>query len=651
MSSYVKSLTAPVRRKTREVRVGHVPIGGHAPIVVQSMTTPSTLDTKATVDQIERLVNVGCEIVRVTTPSMADADNLPNIRCEMKARKLQVPLVADVHFLPKIALKACDYVEKVRINPGNFADKKRFDIKEYTDSEYQAELERIRETFVPIVRRAKENGVALRIGTNHGSLSDRIMNRYGDTPKGMVESAIEFLEIAEDEGFKEMVLSMKASNTQVMIQAYRLLVKRMDELDMTYPLHLGVTEAGDGEDGRTKSAIGIGSLLQDGLGDTIRVSLTEDPEAEVPVARRLADLYGQGPQPSAPDQEISPPWDFYSYNRRNSQVLRGPVFDLGFGKTVRVRSHVRSSDIHALAQAQKIEPQIESLAIEDVEIFRKNESVIKGLKSSVLFRLRQQNVKDVFESGVHFNELSLRPSPGWSTSDYIGKLKDIVKDRPLWMRVGKDADIENLISTWPMFSEHFNVGVEVEGPLLVILARKLVSEMERAKITAPVHLHFRAVPSENEHDVLLRAATEIGSLLCDGIGDSIEASSGHSLEFNHRLAFNILQASRLRMSKTEYIACPSCGRTLFDLQETTARIREKTGHLKGLKIAIMGCIVNGPGEMADADFGYVGSGPGFINLYVGKDCVARKIPQKDADARLIQLIQDHGKWVDPSPSA
>lgn len=654
MKPYTTSLLSPVRRFTRTVKVGDISIGGDHPVAVQSMTTTPTLDTVATVDQVQRLIEVGCPIVRITTPTMAEAENLPNIRAEMTRRGLSVPLVADVHFLPQVALKACEYVEKVRINPGNFADRKRFEVREYSESEYEEELERIREAFVPLLRKAKERGVVLRIGTNHGSLSDRIMNRFGDTALGMVESALEFVRIAEGEDFRDLVLSMKSSNTQVMIQAYRLLVARMNELSMDYPLHLGVTEAGDGEDGRIKSAVGIGSLLSDGLGDTIRVSLTEDPEREVPVAREIVRLYARSPQPVAvPDAtvlEFTPTWDPYSYGRRESTALETGALKLGAGETVRVWTNVPPDDLGAfLLSRGGLDPQPEIVSIEATHRALKPELLASlGPQVSVVLRAGAGTVSDIFSEDVRLDQLSIAPSVAWSSADYMDKLAKMLAGRPLWIRVRRMADIDAGIAFLEASHGRLRTGIEVEGTSLISVGRALAVRLSTLGLSPTIHLHYVAPAGQEEDQTLLQASVEIGSLLCDGIGDSVEVSSLAPVEFNHRLSFNVLQATRLRMSKTEYIACPSCGRTLFDLQSTTARIRNQTSHLKGVKIAIMGCIVNGPGEMADADFGYVGSGPGFVNLYVGKECIERHVPETDADTRLISLIKTHGRWAEPA---
>jgi (E)-4-hydroxy-3-methylbut-2-enyl-diphosphate synthase len=650
---YIPSFLSPVRRLTREVRVGDVVIGGNHPIVVQSMTTHSTLDTEATVNEIRDLVNAGCEIVRVTTPAMSDVENLPNIRSEMKRLGIRVPLVADVHFLPQVARKACEYAEKVRINPGNFADRKRFAVIEYTDGEYGAELERIREAFVPLVRRAKELGVSMRIGTNHGSLSDRIVNRFGDTPLGMVESALEFLRIAGDEGYGDIVLSMKASNPQVMIAAYRLLVARMNELKMDYPLHVGVTEAGEGDDGRIKSAVGIASLLMDGLGDTVRVSLTEDSVNEIPVARRLIELFARPVVPASTlKEDFRPTFDPYAYNRRPADLLSNGVIGVGGKEPVRVRTHVSADRLEEWAfNRANLTPPPESVLFETSrKLFLTGTLRSVDINVAVSLRLGTETPGDLMQGGHRFDELSLVSSPAWAAPDYLKKFQAQLGGRPVWLRVRFESELASAIPALRGFHGKIPAGVELEGSRLVTLGRKAAWEFSKAGISVPIHLHFMAPSNLSEEAGLLKASGELGSLLCDGIGDSIEISSTASVERNHRLSFNILQAARLRMSKAEYISCPSCGRTLFDLQETTARIREKTDHLKGVKIAVMGCIVNGPGEMADADFGYVGSGPGFVSLYVGKECVERRISAVDADRRLIELIKENGKWVDPPAS-
>ncbi|MBI2756587.1 MAG: (E)-4-hydroxy-3-methylbut-2-enyl-diphosphate synthase [Chloroflexi bacterium] len=540
------------RRRAREVQIGSVAVGGNQPIRVQSMTTTRTQDLDATVAQTVRLVDVGCEIVRITAPTVTDAKAIGEIRRRLRARGIQVPLVADIHFSPAAALEAAEHVEKVRINPGNFADQKLFRVREYENHEYRAELERIEERFTPLVRKCKQLGVAMRIGSNHGSLSDRILNRFGDTPRGMVESALEFVRIAARNDYHDIVLSMKASNAKVMIQAYRLLVARMDEEGLEpYPLHLGVTEAGLGEDGRIKSAVGIGALLDDGLGDTVRVSLTEEPEAEIPVAQRLVAPYDAG-LPAArtdlcgPVERIDP----YDYARRPSRAVSlGPI-EVGTSQPVAVLEPPEAAG-------------------------RKGPLDLTGL-------------------------VTLTPPPPW------------------W-----DA---------------------------VRAYRARAAEMALAGDMRPLHLAI-GVPSTDEEEVLLRTASALGSLLCDGLGDSVGLAAPLDNETRERLLFGVLQGSGARITRTEYVSCPSCGRTLFDLQATTERIRSKTSHLQGVKIAIMGCVVNGPGEMADADFGYVGGSPGHVNLYVGKDLVERTVPEAEADERLAALIRQRGRWAEPPEGA
>ncbi|MFZ9964629.1 MAG: (E)-4-hydroxy-3-methylbut-2-enyl-diphosphate synthase [Terrimicrobiaceae bacterium] len=570
----------PGRRPTREVQTGRTAIGGENPVRVQSMLTSDTMDTAACVRETLGLVNAGCEIVRITAPTVKDARNLENIRAELLKTGCDVPLVADIHFKPEAALEAAKWVEKVRINPGNFADSKKFNIREYTDEEYAAEIGRIRERFAPLVELCQQRGISMRIGTNHGSLSDRIMNRFGDTPLGMVESALEFARIARDLGYHDFVFSMKASNPKVMIQAYRLLVARLDELDRAeggwnYPIHLGVTEAGDGEDGRIKSAIGIGSLLADGIGDTIRVSLTEDSEHEIPVARALVDSIVR-------TQTNFSPWPFdpFSYTRRASQRLQVDGIPLGGPELVRV--------VATQSTWEKLGHKLEALGDYKPEIVLEKSGVI---------------------------EIDPRDSEAVARTNS--------SPTPLLVTVTDSCDL----------------GV-------IDAFRQLASVLDPRH---PILLKDTFSPGGSDFlQNLLVASTNIGSLLCDGIGDAVliqgESAPGQSL----RLAHNILQAAGVRIFKTDYVACPSCGRTLFNLQETTARIKAATSHLKGVKIAIMGCIVNGPGEMADADFGYVGGAPGKVNLYVGKTPVKFNIPQTEAVDRLVDLIKEHNRWVDPA---
>lgn len=644
-SSYTSSLFLPQRRKTRVVSVGNVPIGGNYPIVVQSMTTTPTTNTLATVEQIQRLKDVGCEIVRVTVPTQADLKNMVHIRKEMEKRKLEIPLVADVHFLPKIAMEACDFFDKVRINPGNFADRKHFEVKEYSDSEYESELQRLYDAFGPFVKRAQEKKIAIRIGTNHGSLSDRIMNRFGDTPHGMVESALEFIRIAESENFKDIVISMKASNPFVMVHAYRLLVARMNELGMDYPLHLGVTEAGNGQDGRVKSSVGIASLLSDGLGDTIRVSLTEDPEFEIPVAKKIIEHFGIplfNELKTTSGNITDANWNFFEYQRRKSHILSWSDFKVGGKETVRVNSHVEQAHVASTIQKSKeIDPEMESISFDLTEV-EKDLPVSSNIPT--LIRVHSMKVdSDAMIKNGSYSQISLRPNHTWMEERFSSKLVKIVDKRIVWLRIEKESDIEATCAMLGDLGRKIQIGVEICGRRLIHLARKAVVALEQNHFQPPILLNWKASFSDQEEDIVIQASNEIGALLNDGIGDAIEISSSNAT-INHTVAYTILQATRLRMSRADYIACPSCGRTLFDLQTTTAQIKAQTDHLKGVKIAIMGCIVNGPGEMADADFGYVGSGPGHINLYVGKECVERGIAQENAVQRLIQLIKDHGRW-------
>jgi (E)-4-hydroxy-3-methylbut-2-enyl-diphosphate synthase len=576
------------RRQTREVRVGNVGIGGNNPIRVQSMITCDTMDTEMSIQQTAELAEVGCEIVRITAPTVKDSRNLENIVKGLRERGCNVPTVADIHFKPEAAMEAAKWVDKVRINPGNYADSKKFVIREYTDEQYSGELNRIRERFTPLVELCKERGIAMRIGTNHGSLSDRILNRYGDTPLGMVESALEFARIARDHDYQAFVFSMKASNPKIMIAAYRLLVARLNELgpDWNYPVHLGVTEAGEGEDARIKSAIGIGSLLADGIGDTIRVSLTEDSPHEIPVARALVALVESKTsniEHRTPNIELS--YDPFSYQRRASETIERDGVRLGGEELIRV--------VVPKANYDKIAHKIDKMGDYKPEIVLENAGII------------EVDPRD---------EAAIKKINSESASQFVTVKEDI--DLPV-------------IAAFRLLAAK----LEPRHPIL------LKDEGRRMKDEGRDFLQ-----------TLLIAATNIGSLLCDGIGDAIliqgEEAPGQAL----RLSYNILQAAGSRIFKTDYVACPSCGRTLFNLQTTTAKIKTATSHLKGVKIAIMGCIVNGPGEMADADFGYVGGAPGKVNLYVGKTAVKFNIPEAEAVDRLKDLIREHGKWVEPAPS-
>lgn len=665
--SYCASRFQTVRRPTHEVVFGGVGVGGQNPLRIQSMTTSDTQDVAATVKQCIALAEVGCEIVRVTAPNVTAAKCLGPIREQFTAAGFEhIPLVADIHFLPSAAMEAIEHVEKVRVNPGNYADKKKFAVQEYTDAEYGRELQRLHDSFSPLVLRSKELGRALRIGTNHGSLSDRIMNRYGDTPLGMVESALEFLRIAESHGFKQTILSMKASNPKVMIQAYRLLVQRMAMEDMHYPLHLGVTEAGDGEDGRIKSAIGIGSLLLDGLGDTIRVSLTEDSVYEVPVARTIADkamsLWSPSPI-SDLRSPISESIDPYHFNRRETNLIHlGAKITVGPEQPptviVRAPSAADLATVRAqIAAAKLIDTPAEGIAVpinraDDLALLTSeaNTFLVLELADGVsLETLREHAAKlpagTVLSRSFEANASGqLTAFTQWAREQHYLITAQITA-----------ADFASLGDTLRELGDASFIFTVADGDLparhAVGAYRNLAEQLHLIGSRAPIWIRNTTQtalqPDASFLSRLLEASFLSGSLLCDGVGDLISIETEADVVRSVKLAYNVLQGAGARTSKTEFVACPSCGRTLFDLQTTTQRIREKTGHLKGVKLAIMGCIVNGPGEMADADFGYVGGAPGKINLYVGKECVQYNIPQIEADNRLIDLIKEHGKWIDP----
>ena len=606
------------RRTTREVKVRNVGIGGDNPIRVQSMITCDTMDTEASIQQTIELAQAGCEIVRITAPTVKDARNLEHIVKGLRERDCDMPIVADIHFKPEAAMEAAKWVDKVRINPGNYADSKKFVIREYSDEQYAAELARIRERFSPLVDLCMKRGIAMRIGTNHGSLSDRILNRYGDTPLGMVESALEFARIARDLDYHDFVFSMKASNPKIMIAAYRLLAARLNELgrDWNYPLHLGVTEAGEGEDARIKSAIGIGSLLADGIGDTIRVSLTEDSPHEIPVGKALIENTKKTSNAQRPTPNVQLSFDPFSYQRRGTETIAvarigpsavasaeaddpGPRIKLGGAELIRVV--VRRSNF------DKIAHKIDRMGDYKPEIVYENANVVA---------------------------IDPRDDPA------IAKIN--AERTTKFVTVRDDVDLA-VIPAFRLLAAR----LQARHPILlkdVLNCRASVSDAgQDAGVSQKRPTDFLGT--------LLMASTNIGSLLCDGIGDAIlvqgEEAPGQAL----RLSYNILQAAGSRIFKTDYVACPSCGRTLFNLQTTTTKIKAATLHLKGVKIAIMGCIVNGPGEMADADFGYVGGAPGKVNLYVGKTAVKFNIPETEAVDRLKDLIREHGKWVDPVSQA
>lgn len=637
---YCNSLVRYSRRKTRAVDIGGVGVGGDNPIRIQSMTTIDTMDTQGSIEQSIRMIEAGSEYVRITAPSIKEAQNLEAIKKGLRIRGYNAPLIADIHFTPNAAELAARLVEKVRINPGNYADKKRFEQIDYTDSAYEAELVRIREKFTPLVKICKEYGTAMRIGTNHGSLSDRIMSRYGDTPLGMVESALEFLRICEDLSYYNIVLSMKSSNPQVMVQAYRLLVQKLDEEGFQpYPLHLGVTEAGDGEDGRIKSSVGIGTLLEDGLGDTIRVSLTEEPEAEIPVAQTLAARYEKRAKHDPIPEITSYPINPFAYTRRATRE----VLNIGGHQVPRVvadfsgKEKVTAASLFALGYHYSV--PLDKWNITDMAcdyVFLGDnvaEFEIPGTLGLIYNYKLWLTVKDKPRTYPFINHKDYREQGARSgqLNFVYATLKDL--DSKLMAMLNADPTAVLLIDT-------YNAHGMAEQ-------RRLFVDLINNKCDVPVIIG-RAYKDLSVGQLQLYSATDIGGLLLDGLGDGvfIAAENCGGDKVVNETAFNILQATRTRISKTEYISCPSCGRTLFDLQETTAKIRSRTNHLKGIKIGIMGCIVNGPGEMADADYGYVGSGPGRITLYRGKEVVKRNVPSAQAVDELIGLIKEDGVWLE-----
>lgn len=639
--AYCNSLFEYSRFRTREVKVGKLGIGGRNPIRVQSMTTTDTMDTEATVAQSIRMIEAGCELVRITAPSVNEARNLANIKAELRKRGYDTPICADIHFTPNAAEIAATIVEKVRVNPGNYADKKKFEEIAYTDASYTAELERIRSRFLPLVKLCKQHGTAMRIGTNHGSLSDRIMSRYGDTALGMVESAMEFLRICREQDFHEIVLSMKSSNTQVMVQAYRLLVSKMMEENMNYPLHLGVTEAGEGEDGRIKSAVGIGTLLEDGLGDTIRVSLTEDPEFEIPVAKILVERYdtdrkGEWVVATISNTPVNP----FEHTRRKARE----VVNIGGGNVPRVmadlsgRESISPASFFALGYQYSVPLDKWNLTdqacdfvylgdrVADFEI-PGTLGIFYNLKTWRIERHRPRRYPHL-QPKEYLEESDLHP--------HLNLVYCTLHDLSVALitKLKSDPTAVLLIDTW--------------HPHGMAEQRRLFFRLMEHECDVPVIIG-RYYESLSEERLQLFSATDMGGLFIDGLGDGvfISAMNCGSDKLLNSTAFGILQAARMRISKTEYISCPSCGRTLFDLQETTAMIRSRTQHLKGIKIGIMGCIVNGPGEMADADYGYVGVGKGKITLYKGREVVKKSIPSENALDELIELIRLHGDWVEP----
>lgn len=640
MSKYCNSLTEYSRFVTREVKIGDLIMGGNNPIRLQSMTTTDTMDTAATVAQSIRMIEAGCELVRITAPSLNEAKNLEVIRKELNAKGYFTPIVADIHFTPNAAEHAARVIEKVRINPGNYADKKKFEHIDYTDLEYDAELDRIRKRFIPLIKICKEYGTAMRIGTNHGSLSDRILSRYGDTPLGMVESAFEFLRICDEENYHNIVLSMKASNTQVMVQAYRLLVNKMMENNWNYPLHLGVTEAGEGEDGRIKSAVGIGTLLEDGLGDTVRVSLTEEPEFEIPIARDLVNRYSKRKQNNnIKPVEFELPYNPFEHERMQTRE----IINLGKHQVTRViadlsdKEEIKPANLFAYGYNYSVQLDKWNLSDQAVDFIYAGDKIINFeipgtlgiIYNSEIWKEQVNTIRtyplfcgeEYFKSETKSNELNFVAVDNTVLTD------DFIK------RINQEKTVSLILDS---FNEHAMADI-----------RRMFFDLKRLNCTNPIIIKRNFIDI-SEQEFQLYAATDVGALLIDGFGDGvwIKQKNCVSNAILNSTVFGTLQAARTRISKTEYISCPSCGRTLFDLQETTAKIRLRTDHLKGIKIGIMGCIVNGPGEMADADYGYVGVGVGKISLYKGKEVVKKNIASEEAVDELISLIKENGDWVE-----
>lgn len=648
-NKYCNSLSEYSRFITREVKIGNVPIGGNNPIRIQSMTTTDTMDTAATVAQSIRMIESGCDYVRITAPSLNEAKNLEVIKSQLRASGFNTPLIADIHFTPNAAEYAARVIEKVRVNPGNYADKKKFEVLEYDDYTYQAELDRIRKRFTPLVKICKEYGTAMRIGTNHGSLSDRILSRYGDTPLGMVESAMEFLRICEDENYYNIVLSMKASNPKVMVQAYRLLVHKMMQNNMSYPLHLGVTEAGEGEDGRIKSAVGIGTLLEDGLGDTVRVSLTEDPEFEAPVAIALVNRYSNREKLSKEQYNetaysaiLEPNTSYYSpfeYTKRASNE----VLNFGANNVPRIitdlstKDEITAASLFSLGYHYSVPLDKWNLTDMACDYLYTGDKILRFEVPGTLGVIVNN---EVWKKNTH----KAQHYPLFCAGEYLSSTEK--------------SDVLNIVAVeystlTPEFIEQIKDDKRVVLLLDTFVAHGMAEQRalfvklmaHNCKLPVVIKRNYNALKPEQ---LQLESATDFGALLLDGFGEGVwlKAHECGSLSSINSTTFGILQATRTRISRTEYISCPSCGRTLFDLQETTARIRKRTQHLKGVKIGIMGCIVNGPGEMADADYGYVGVGVGKITLYKGKEVVQKNIESEKAVDALIDLIKAHGDWVE-----
>lgn len=649
MIKYCESIFKTKRRPTREVLVGNIGVGGSNPVRIQSMTTSNTRDVEATINQIKRLADAGCEIARITVQGMKEAEACEAIKSGLIQHGYTIPLVADIHFFPPAAIRVVDFVDKVRINPGNFVDKRAsFRVIDYDDASYAHEIEKIEEKFTPLVEKCKRLKRSMRIGTNHGSLSDRIMNRYGDTPRGMLESALEFAKICRQNNYHDFMFSMKASNPVVMIQAYRLLAAEMFSLGWDYPLHLGVTEAGEGEDGRIKSAMGIGTLLLDGLGDTIRVSLTEDAWHEIDPCKRLIALAssyeGQGCNPFEETHR-----NIEAIKRRH--VILPKTIALHRDGTVIVKTNtkeIQDADFFknlgcegSLGLPKLRVTSADCIVLADNERGQRTEQVVNKLKD-VGFGILSNDPIDNETAVLSLKEAIAKQSSRSSRENFS---ISFAQKAPLAVIIKDES------------SESWKALVDIK-PAIIILApttnrlhacRQFFEWLQITQNHTPVILNFSYTCSKD--DLIIRAAAEFGALFSDGLGDGIWIEGPYEIDFLRNLSFNILQAARMRTSKTDFISCPSCGRTLFDLQDVSKRIRARTAHLPGVKIAIMGCIVNGPGEMADADFGYVGSKPGMIDLYVGKKCVEKDISFADADDRLIELIKRHDRWQEPEVEA
>jgi (E)-4-hydroxy-3-methylbut-2-enyl-diphosphate synthase len=671
------------RRVTREVPFGIIALGGYQPIRVESMTNTHTMNTAATVEQCRRLYEAGCEIIRLTVPTEKDSGNLGNIREQLRRDGIDTPLVADIHFSVKAAMKAVEFVENIRINPGNYATGAKFTNDEYTDAEYRAELNNIRSEFTPLVRKARELGVSMRIGTNHGSLSDRIVSRYGNSPEGMVEAALEFARICEDEGYYDQLFSMKSSNVRVMIHAYRLLVAKADaELRYAYPLHLGVTEAGDGDEGRIKSAMGIGALLEDGLGDTIRVSLTEDPVSEVPVGFAIVKKYNdmllvRGDRAHLPVKHVVEhelrntgheqlPFEPFSYSRRPSIRIDAAGIPVGGDALpgVETAAHAPITDTDSLREEilarldpdkpeDAIHSELVSVSVgssEDIPLLEELLDSLGGLREKIVVSTADTTIVPALLPlcGRVRIDIVEGETLGTAFIEMIHDRNAAIEFCFIHEKSSENVPAEVLVRLASRLKsgglQRVMLSIVSDAPLYP--TRKLALELKKAGLDYPLVIRYRQKGGERG-GVLIHSAIQAGTLFCDGIGDLAALETKLSASEEIALGFNILQAARIRMSKTEFISCPGCGRTYFELEKTTALIKARVSHLKGLKIGIMGCIVNGPGEMADADFGYVGSGKGRISLYVGKECVEDNLPEEAALERLIELIRQNGKWVDP----